>query len=142
MLRQIFIFPAIFFSVSCTAQQTKDTAFIQGSFSCTCKYNLDEKDDNGIFDRNAIEAQYPGGPDEWKKFVKKNIDKSFKGKHTVEIKFTVDKNGDLSGFTVLNNTPAQKYEEVIRVLKLSGKWFPSVQKGYCVKSVVIIRVEL
>lgn len=30
----------------------------------------------------------------------------------------------------------EEYEEVLRVLKLSGKWFPSIQNGYCLKSYV------
>lgn len=138
------ILPLLFMlcSAAVSAQDYKDTTFIAGGYSCTCKYNFNAQDDNGIFDRNARDASYPGGEEEWKKFAKKNIDKSLKGKHTVELRFTVDKNGDLSGFTVLNNAPAQKYEEVVRVLKLSGKWFPSVQKGFCVKSALTIRLEL
>jgi hypothetical protein len=141
-MRKFLLLLSVFFSIQCVAQEYKDTTFSVRGYTCTCKYNFNEQDDNGIFDRNAKEAGYPGGEDEWKKFVKKNIDKSYKGKHTVELKFTVDKNGDLSGYTVLNSAPAQKYEEVVRVLKLSGKWFPSVQKGFCVKSVLHIKLEL
>lgn len=132
----------LFCGFAAAAQEYKDTTYKAGEYSCTCKYNFNDQDDNGIFDRNARDASYPGGEEEWKKFAKKNLDKGFKGKHTVEVRFTVDKNGDLSGFTVLNNAPAQKYEEVVRVLKLSGKWFPSVQKGFCVKSTVILKAEL
>jgi hypothetical protein len=132
----------LLFSLRSAAQEYKDTIFSAREYTCTCKYNLNPEDDNGIFDMNAKEAHYPGGPDEWKKFVKKNMYKGFKGRHPVELKFTVDKNGNLSGFTVLNSAPAQKYEEVVRILKLSGKWFPSVQKGYCVQSVVHLQLEL
>ena len=60
----------------------------------------------------------------------------------MQVQFQVSKNGDLSEFTLLNRTPNQKYEEVLRVLKLSGKWFPSVQKGFCVKSSVRLVLEL
>lgn len=142
MIKTIFSIFGILLSVVSHCQEYKDTTFSVHNYTCSCKYNLNEQDDNGIFDRDAKEAYYPGGEDEWKKFVKKNIDKSYKGKHTVELKFTVDRNGDLSGYTVLNSAPAQKYEEVVRVLKLSGKWFPSVQKGFCVKSVLHIKLEL
>lgn len=128
--------------VPAAAQDYKDTVFTAGAYSCSCKYQLNPADDNGIFDQHPREAAYPGGTDEWKKFVKQNLYKGLKGKHRVELKFTVDKNGDLSGFTVLNSAPAQKYEEVVRILKLSGKWFPSVQKGFCVKSVVHLQLEL
>ena len=56
------------------------------------------------------------------------MDKGFKGNHPVEVRFEVNKNGDLSAFLLLNKAPNQKYEEVLRLLKSSGKWFPSVQK--------------
>ncbi|MBL7747771.1 MAG: hypothetical protein JNM19_10115 [Chitinophagaceae bacterium] len=124
------------------SQEYKDTSYSIREFTCSCKYNLNEQDDNGIFDRSAKSAYYPGGEDEWKKFAKKNLDKGFKGKHTVEVRFQVDKNGDLSGYTLLSTAPAQKYEEVVRVLKLSGKWFPSIQDGFCVKSLVSLSLEL
>lgn len=124
------------------SQEFKDTTFSVRGFDCRCKYNVNIDDDNKIFDRTEIPAYYPGGEDEWKKFVKKNMDKGFKGKDNVEVRFQVDKNGDLSLFLLLNKSPNQKYEEVLRVLKLSGKWFPSVQNGFCVKSYVRLSFEL
>ena len=123
-------------------QDYKDTTFSIKEFTCSCKYNFNIADDNGIFDRSEIVAHYPGGENEWKKFLKKNLDKGFKGKDEVRVRFQVDKNGDLSDFTLLNRSANQKYEEVLRVLKLSGKWFPSVQQGFCVKSFVLLSFEL
>ena len=111
-------------------------------FTCACKLHARKEDDNGEFDLHAKDAGYPGGPQVLKKFLKDNIDKSLKGKHSVELRFNVDRNGDISGFTLLNNTPAQKYEEVVRVLKLSGKWFPAVHNGYCIQTVYRLQVEL
>ncbi len=128
--------------IAVNAQEYKDTVFSVRNSTCSCKYNFNTEDDNIIFDRNAAKAYYPGGEDEWKKFVKKNMDKGFKGKDDVLVRFLVDKNGDLSGFTLVNKSPNQKYEEVLRVLKLSGKWFPSVQKGFCVKSYLTVEFEL
>jgi hypothetical protein len=119
-----------------------DTTFSVKEFTCSCKYNVNISDDNTIFDRDEKAAHYPGGEKEWKKFLKKNLDKKWKGKDEVEIRFQVDKDGNLSGFTLLNRAPNQKYEEVLRILKLSGKWFPSVQNGYCVKSSVRLVFEL
>ncbi len=124
------------------SQEFKDTTFSVQGVTCQCKYNINIEDDNKIFDRSEKVAYYPGGEDEWKKFVKKNIDKSYKGKDEVIIRFEVDKNGDLSGFTLLNKSPNQKYEEVVRILKLSGKWFPSIQNGFCLKSYVRLSFEL
>lgn len=124
------------------SQEFKDTTFFVRGFTCQCKYNTNIEDDNKIFDRAEKPAYYPGGEDEWNKFVKKNMDKGFKGKHIVEVRFQVDKNGDLGGFLLLNKAPNQKYEEILRILKLSGKWFPSVQNGYCVKSYARLSFEL
>ncbi len=132
----------LFTSLHTYSQEFKDTTFSIREFTCSCKYNLDPQEDNKIFDRSAKSAYYPGGENEWKKFAKKNLDKGFKGKHTVEVRFQVDKNGELSGFTLLSTAPAQKYEEVVRVLRSSGKWFPSVQNGFCVKSFVRLSFEL
>lgn len=124
------------------AQEFKDTSFSVRDFTCSCKYNFNMRDDNSLFDRSGKSAYYPGGEDEWKKFVKKNMDKGFKGKDDVEVRFQVDKNGDLSLFVLMNKAPNQKYEEVLRLLKSSGKWFPSVQNGFCVKSYVRLSFKL
>ena len=70
------------------------------------------------------------------------MDKGLKGKDEVEVRFQVDKNGDLSTFLLMNKSPNQKYEEVLRLLKSSGKWFPSIQNGFCVKSYVRLSFEL
>ncbi len=35
-------------------------------------------------------------------------------------------------FRLLDKAVNQKYEEAVRVLKLSGKWFPAIQNGRCV----------
>lgn len=124
------------------SQEYKDTTFSVREFTCQCKYNLNIADDNKIFDRSEKQAQFPGGEDGWGKFVKKNMEKGFKGKHVVEVRFQVDKNGDFSAFLLMNKSPNQKYEEVLRVIKSSGKWFPSVQNGFCVKSYVRLSFEL
>ncbi len=141
-MKKLFFLLLIFTGLHTYAQEYKDTSFSVSGIICQCKYNHDIADDNKIFDRSEQPAQYPGGEQEWKKFVKKNIDKGFKGKHTVEIRFQVDKNGDLSTFVLQNKAPNVKYEEILRLLKLSGKWFPSVQNGYCVKSYMRLSFEL
>lgn len=124
------------------SQEFKDTTFSIQGFTCQCKYNINIDDDNKIFDRAEKSAYFPGGEEDWKKFVKKNMDTKFKGKDNVELRFQVDKNGDLSNFLLLNKAPNQKYEEVLRLLKSSGKWVPSVQNGFCVKSYVRLSFEL
>ncbi len=106
------------------SQESKDTTFSVNGFTCSCKYNLNPEEDNKIFDLSEKPAHYPGGEDEWKKFVKKNLDKGLKGKDKVEVRFQVDKNGDLSSFEIMTRSPAQKFEEIVRILLLYGKWLP------------------
>jgi periplasmic protein TonB len=141
-MRKIYFLLSLLFGIDSYSQDFKDTAFAVRGFTCQCKYNLNIEDDNKIFDRSEKSAYYPGGEEDWNKFVKKNMDTKFKGKDNVEVRFQVDKNGDLSNFLLLNKAPNQKYEEVIRLLKSSGKWFPSLQNGYCVKSYVRLSFEL
>ena len=141
-MRKILLFHFLLIWVQAYSQEYKDTSFTIRGFTCPCKYNINIADDNKIFDRSEQPAYYPGGEEEWKKFVKKNIDKGLKGNHTVEVRFQVDKNGDLSSYVLLNNAPAQKYEEVLRVIKLSGRWFPSLQNEFCVKAYHRLTFEL
>ena len=153
-MRKLFLLLSLFLSLYTYSQEFTDTTFSVRGFTCQCKFNFNIEDDNKIFDRSETPAHYPGGQEEWKKFVKKkksnyrnkkklkNMDKGFKGNHPVEVRFEVNKNGDLSAFLLLNKAPNQKYEEVLRLLKSSGKWFPSVQKGFCVKSYVRLSFEL
>ena len=142
MSKIIFSFFLLISVLQTYSQEFKDTTYSVRGFTCQCKYNFNIDDDNKIFDRAEKPAYYPGGEEDWKKFVKKNMDTKFKGKDNVEVRFQVDKNGDLSAFLLLNKAPNQKYEEVLRLLQSSGKWFPSLQNGYCVKSYVRLSFEL
>ena len=123
------------------AQQLKDTVYAVRGYSCSCKYHFNNADDNRIFDRSQQPAQYPGGDEEWKKFLKKNLDSKLKGRDEVQFRFAVDKNGDANDFLLMNNAPVEKFNEMIRVIRLSGKWFPAVQGGFCVKSYVRMMLE-
>ena len=142
IMKKIFLLLSFLSSLLVSSQEFKDTIFSVRGFDCTCKYNLNSADDNKIFDRSELPAHYPGGEDEWKKFLKRNLDEKFKGKHEVHVRFQVEKTGELVDFILLNKAPAQKYNEVIRVLQLSGKWFPARQNGFCVKAYVRMMFKL
>lgn len=141
-MRKILFLLSLLIGVHSYSQEFKDTTFSVREFTCQCKFNLNALDDNKIFDRSEKPAYYPGGEEDWEKFVKRNLDKKFKGKDKVEVRFEVEKNGELSNFLLLNRSPNQKFEEVVRVIKLSGRWFPSIQNGFCVKSYVRLSFEL
>lgn len=149
-MRKFFCFFLCLAALKASSQEYKDTTFWIRGASCSCKYNLKAADDlavslsGGLGTKSTAErpAYYSADNDDWAKFLKKNLDKGYKGKHGVEVRFQVDKNGDLSGFELLSKSPAQKYQEVVRVLKLSGKWFPAIRNGYCIGSAVWQSFEL
>lgn len=141
-MRKVFFLICLSGSLRAASQDFRDTVFTVRGETCSCKYNMNPEDDNRIFDHEAAPARYPGGEDAWTKYVKKNLDKGWKGKDKVEVRFQVDRNGDISSFVLMNKAPNQKYAEVLRVIRESGKWFPSVQKGFCVKSFVWLSFEL
>jgi hypothetical protein len=128
--------------LSSFSQIISDTTFIVREYSCSCKYTKEGHPDIKPFDLDEKPPSYPGGDEAFKKFLKKNIDKGLKWKEKVNIKFRVDINGDLSRFQAINHAAVQKIQEVIRVLKLSGKWFPAVREGYCVEGEVAVTAEL
>jgi hypothetical protein len=141
-MKPLFIILLSLFSVSLFSQKVIDTTFSKNGSSCICKLAVEGKPDIKPFDLNEKKAEYPGGEEEWKKFVKKNINKKLKGKEEVAVSFEIDEVGRLSNYRLLNRAANQKYEEVVYILKLSGHWFPAVQNGYCVKSVMRMNFEL
>ncbi|MBI3140018.1 MAG: energy transducer TonB [Sphingobacteriales bacterium] len=100
-----------------------------------------DKDEIRLFERVEVEAGYPGGTDAWRKFLTKTINasvptdhKSPAGTFTVVIQFIVNKDGTLADFKALTSLGYGMETEVIRVLKLSGKWTPAVQNGRPVRA--------
>lgn len=106
-------------------------------------YNSDGIDDlisamekeNIIYNSNDIEVQpsYPGGIDEFRKFVArnykgpKNIGRSLMGQ--VLVQFVVEKDGSLSDIKVLRDLGYGTGAEAVRVLKISKKWNPGILNG-------------
>jgi hypothetical protein len=149
-MRQFIFFLLCLAAQSSLAQEYKDTTILIRGTACPCKYNLKAEDDlsislsggHGIKSTNATQPYYSTDADAWNKFLKKNLNKTYKGKDEVELRFQVDKNGDLSNFELISRAPAQKFQETVRVLKLSGKWFPEIRNGYCIGSSVRLTIEL
>jgi hypothetical protein len=94
----------------------------------------DTTGDDKIFLKVETEAIYPGGGNAWKEFLVKNLNPNVPsdndapaGKYTVIIKFIVSRNGTLSGIEAETNQGYGMEQEVIRLIKTSGKWQPAVQ---------------
>ena len=94
-------------------------------------------EDDAIIDKVDIESSYPGGIENWRRFLLKNfhpdkaIEEGIGG--TVVVKFVVDKEGNVSDVEAISG-PEPLRLEAVRVIKKSGKWSPAMQNGRMVKS--------
>ena len=103
-----------------------------------------EEDYDKLFTSVQIESEFPGGQDAWNKYLQRNLNSEVpkdngapSGKYTVEVSFTVDKEGNISSVAGALPTGGNDYgtiEEAIRVIKRGPKWKPGVQNGIQVKS--------
>lgn len=97
--------------------------------------------DGKIFEKVEIEADYPGGVQAWRNYLEKNLDPSVPvdkgapaGNYMVLVQFVVDKEGNLSEIKSLTNHGYGMEQEVLRIIKNSGKWNPAIQDGRPVKA--------
>lgn len=83
------------------------------------------------------EPEFPGGQEAWLNFLRKNLsspeDLQEGEKRTVEVRFTVDKDGTVTGFQIVQSAGKSFDNEVIRVLKKMPKWRPAIQNGLTVE---------
>ncbi|MDA3614533.1 energy transducer TonB [Polluticaenibacter yanchengensis] len=82
----------------------------------------------------SIEAQYPGGQSEWRRFLERNLDYPEGAEESgiqgdVWVQFIVDKEGNISEITALNDLGGGLAEEAIRIIKRSKKWKPAEYNG-------------
>jgi GldM C-terminal domain len=91
---------------------------------------------NGIFDKVEVEASYPGGSQAWKKYLEKNLKGEVptdngapEGKYPVQVRFIVKKDGSISDVKAITKMGYGTEQEVVRLIKASGKWNPGSQSG-------------
>ncbi|WP_396185536.1 DUF2059 domain-containing protein [Flavobacterium sp.] len=89
--------------------------------------------DNTVYNTAGIDVKpdFPGGIDEFNKFISKNINSpsevGLKGK--IYVTFIIEKDGSLTDIKVLRDIGYGTGKEAIRVLELSPKWSPGEQNG-------------
>ena len=95
-----------------------------------------EEDYDKEFKTVQIEAKFPGGQGEWRKFLERNLNSNVPvdngappGNYTVIVSFLVDKEGNISEVKAENNPGHGTAEEAVRVIKRGPKWQPAVQNG-------------
>ena len=102
--------------------------------------NGNEDSGEGTYNMYNIEKypQFPGGMDEWSKFLSKNLrypnlarENNIGGRVTVS--FVIETNGEITNLKVLRGIGAGCDEEAIRVIKKSPLWSPGYQNGRAVR---------
>jgi len=108
------------------------------------KQVIEEKkddDENKIFEKVEVEAQFPGGDMAWRKFLEKNLRGDVAGEngapagnYTVWVQFVVDKEGNVSDVKALTTHGYGLEDEAVRVIKKGPQWKPAIQNGRNVKA--------
>lgn len=98
----------------------------------TIDSDIIEENPNEIYTAVEVPPSYPGGIDEFRKFVGRNfnppsVDRDLKG--TVYVQFVVEKDGSLTDIQVARDLGYGTGAEAVRVLKRAKKWNPGVQNG-------------
>ena len=94
------------------------------------------EDENKIFEKVEIEAEFPGGPAQWKKFLERNLNAQVPidneappGMYKVIVQFIVDKTGAISDVKALTNHGYGMEQEAVKVIKKGPSWTPAQQNG-------------
>ena len=95
-----------------------------------------EDNENTIFTAVEIEAEFPGGENAWRNFLRSNLNASTPvengasaGKYTVIVKFVVSKDGSVSDVKCENDPGFGMGEEAVKAIKKTRNWTPAVQNG-------------
>lgn len=102
-----------------------------------------------IYTKVEFEADYPGGPNAWVEYLRKNLrypgkaaDNEVQGE--VVVQFIVSKKGEVSDVRAISG-PDELKEEAIKIVRESGKWEPAREgnrKVNCYKrQPIIFRLE-
>ena len=99
-----------------------------------------KKETDEPFLKVEIESYYPGGPEAWRRFLTKQLQRNYPQdaiyqeiQGTVVIQFIVDAEGNISNVEALSG-PEELRGAAIKVIQKSGKWIPAVQNKRHVKS--------
>ena len=100
-----------------------------------------EINDSLIFEKVDVEASFDGGSSGWKKYLEKNLRPEVptdrgapEGLYRVLVRFIVGKDGSISNVSPLTKNGYGTEQEVIRLIKATGKWNPASQNGRLVSS--------
>lgn len=101
----------------------------------------EDPDENGVYSFPEVEAQFPGGIIEMKKFIASNLvypkpDLCVQG--TVYVSFIIEIDGCITHLKVMRGGIDELNEEALRLVRSMPKWIPAKNNG----KVVAARVRL
>ena len=113
------------------------------------KLNIIPFEGGGDFFEIHLPAEYPGGITLFENYLRENIkypESAIKNnaEGTVQIGFTIEKDGSLINLKILKGVGYGCDEEALKVIKLCRKWRPAVDNGrpYAMKETVSIKFSL
>lgn len=94
------------------------------------------EDENKIFEKVEVEAEFPGGLSAWRRYLERNLNAQVPsdagaptGSYTVIVRFVVDKQGSISDVKAQTSHGYGMEEEAVRAIKRGPKWTPAIQNG-------------
>jgi len=95
-----------------------------------------DDDENKIFNKVEVEAEFPGGNSAWANFLRKNLNSNApvdngasEGTYQVIVRFIVSKDGSISDVVAETKHGYGMEEEAVKVIKRGPKWTPALQNG-------------
>ncbi|RXK59149.1 energy transducer TonB [Lacibacter luteus] len=99
-----------------------------------------KEDENQVFTKVEVEAQFPGGEGKWNQYVQREVEKNIDDlvddgqAGTCEVQFIVDKEGNVSNVEALTMKGSKLAEVAVNAIKRGPKWIPAIQNGRQVKA--------
>ncbi|HEX4959078.1 MAG TPA: energy transducer TonB [Lacibacter sp.] len=99
-----------------------------------------KEDENQVFTKVEVEAQFPGGEGKWNQYVQREVERHIDDltddgqSGTCEVQFIVDKEGNVSNVEALSMKGTKLAEVAVNAIKKGPKWIPAIQNGRQVKA--------
>lgn len=93
-------------------------------------------DENKIFNKVEVEAEFPGGSAAWTRYIRNNLNANAPvdngappGTYSVIVRFIVSKDGTISDVTPETKFGYGMEDEAVKIIKKGPKWTPALQNG-------------
>ena len=99
-------------------------------------------DENKVFTKVEIEAEFPGGASKWANYLQKNLNANVPvdnganpGTYTVIVRFIVSKDGSISDVQCESDPGYGMCNEAKKIISKGPKWTPAKQNGAFVNAI-------